>query len=208
MLFRIPKISGRVILKIRNSSAQPSSWCHARWKFGNWNCSILKRLHDIELRNCEEIYFLGNLSLKEGKNSVGLPVLILEFWWRHVKTKNSAYVSAPGHGPGQKEMSGMISSTVTQYCNKPFYSCLLSDPAYEWQRGCRLYGPRCFYHVNCVVVVLTSLYLHKKSKELCIKTKSPAASLPFIGWVTEPQLQNGLLRREDSFKNLRIEQWK
>ena len=33
--------------------------------------------------------FLGNLSLKEGKNSVGLPVLILEFWWRHVKTKNN-----------------------------------------------------------------------------------------------------------------------
>ena len=32
--------------------------------------------------------FLGNLSLKEGKNSVGLPVLILEFWWRHVQTKN------------------------------------------------------------------------------------------------------------------------
>ena len=72
--------------------------------------------------------------------------------------------------------------------NKPFYSCLLSDPAYEWQRGCRLYGPRCFYHVNCVVVMLTSLHLHKKSKELCIKTKSPAASLPFIGRVTEPQL--------------------
>ena len=21
--------------------------------------------------------------------------------------------------------------------NRPFYSCLLSDPAYEWQRGCR-----------------------------------------------------------------------
>ena len=44
-------------------------------------------MHDIELRNCEEIH-LGNLSLKEGKNSVGLPVLILEFWQRHVKTKN------------------------------------------------------------------------------------------------------------------------
>ena len=72
--------------------------------------------------------------------------------------------------------------------NKPFYSCLLSDPAYEWQRGCRLYGPRCFYHVNCVAVMLTSLHLHKKSKELCIKTKSPATSLPFIGRVTEPQL--------------------
>ena len=47
--------------------------------------------------------------------------------------------------------------------NKPFYSCLLSDTAYEWQRGSRLYGPRCFYHVNCVVVRLTSLHLHKKS---------------------------------------------
>ena len=33
--------------------------------------------------------FLGNLSLKEGKISVGLPVLILEFWCRHVKTKNT-----------------------------------------------------------------------------------------------------------------------
>ena len=36
---------------------------------------------------CRNI-FLGNLSLNEGKISVGLPVLILEFWWRHVKTKN------------------------------------------------------------------------------------------------------------------------
>ena len=35
---------------------------------------------------CRNI-FLGNLSLNEGKISVGLPVLILEFWWRHVKTK-------------------------------------------------------------------------------------------------------------------------
>ena len=37
---------------------------------------------------CRNI-FLGNLSLNEGNISVGLPVLILEFWWRHVKTKNS-----------------------------------------------------------------------------------------------------------------------
>ena len=36
---------------------------------------------------CRNI-FLGNLSLNEGKISVGLPVLILEFWWRHVKTKS------------------------------------------------------------------------------------------------------------------------
>ena len=42
-------------------------------------------------------------------------------------------------------------------------------------------------------MMLTSLHLHKKSKEVCIKTRSPAASLPFIGQVTKPQLQNGLL---------------
>ena len=29
-------------------------------------------MHDIELTNWEEIYFYGNLSLKEGENSVGL----------------------------------------------------------------------------------------------------------------------------------------
>ena len=39
-----------------------------------------------------------------------------------------------------------------------------------------------------VVVMLTSLHLHKKSKEVCIKTRSPAASLPFIGRVTQSQL--------------------
>ena len=32
-----------------------------------------------------------------------------------------------------------------------------------------------FYHVNRVVVMLTSLHLHTKSKEICIKTRSPAA---------------------------------
>ena len=32
--------------------------------------------------------FLGNLSLKEGKTFVGLPVLNSWILWRHVKTKN------------------------------------------------------------------------------------------------------------------------
>ena len=31
---------------------------------------------------------LGNLSLNEGKHSVGLAVLNFRIWWRHVKTKN------------------------------------------------------------------------------------------------------------------------
>ena len=41
---------------------------------------------------CRNI-FLGNLSLNEGKISVGLPVLILKFWWRHVKTKNIRFIT-------------------------------------------------------------------------------------------------------------------
>ena len=43
-------------------------------------------MHDIELRNCEEI-FLGNHSLNElqGKNSVG------NLMTCHVKTKNSMF---------------------------------------------------------------------------------------------------------------------
>ena len=64
------------------------------------------------------------------------------------------------------------------FFNKPFYSCLLSDPAYEWQRGCRLYGPRCFYHVNYVVVMRTSLHLHKNSKEVCITGSLAAIHRP------------------------------
>ena len=39
----------------------------------------------------KELYrniFLGNLSLNEGKISVGLPVLILEFWWRVTSREN------------------------------------------------------------------------------------------------------------------------
>ena len=68
-------------------------------------------MHDIELRNCEEIYFysVGNLSFKEGKNSVGLPGLILEFWWRHVKTKNSgqmAFCTNWSHGTKSTILDG------------------------------------------------------------------------------------------------------
>ena len=62
---------------------QPSSWCHARLKLfycqKNWRYRAKELWRDI---------FVGNLSLKDGKNSVGLPVLILEFWWRYVQTKN------------------------------------------------------------------------------------------------------------------------
>ena len=39
-------------------------------------------------------------------------------------------------------------------------------------------------HVNHVVLMLTSLHLHMKSRRVCIKTRSPRASLPLKGQVT------------------------
>ena len=37
-----------------------------------------------------------------------------------------------------------------------------------------------FYCANQVVLMLTSLYLHEKSREVCIKARSPPASLAFM----------------------------
>ena len=43
-----------------------------------------------------------------------------------------------------------------------------------------LYRPHCFYHVNRVVVMLTSLHLNKKIQEVSIKIRSPATSIAAI----------------------------
>ena len=88
-LFRMPKLSGRVILKIRNSSAQPSFLMSRTMKIRKLKLFYFQKNARYRAKELWRDIFLGNLSLKEGKNSVGLPVLILEFWWRHVKTKNS-----------------------------------------------------------------------------------------------------------------------
>ena len=40
-------------------------------------------------------------------------------------------------------------------------------------------------HVNHVVVMLTSLHLHMKSRRFCIKTRSLPASLPLKGQITK-----------------------
>ena len=39
--------------------------------------------------------------------------------------------------------------------------------------------------VNHVVLILTSLHLNEKSREVCIKVRSPPASLVFTGHVTK-----------------------
>ena len=77
-LFRMLKIAVRVILKMRNSSATaPMSRTMKIRKLKLFYFQKNARYRAKEL--CRNI-FLGNLSLNEGKISVGLPVLILEFW--------------------------------------------------------------------------------------------------------------------------------
>ena len=74
------KIAVRVILKVRNSSAiavPPMSRTMKIRKLKLFYFQKNARYRAKEL--CRNI-FLGNLSLNEGKISVGLPVLILEFW--------------------------------------------------------------------------------------------------------------------------------
>ena len=55
--------------------------------------------------------FLGNLSLNEGKNFVGLPVLNSRIWCRHVKTKNYGLLFADGRrNDGETTLCLSISS--------------------------------------------------------------------------------------------------
>ena len=42
-----------------------------------------------------------------------------------------------------------------------------------------------FFFANQVVLMLTSLHLHEKSREVCINTRSPLASLLYGGQSTE-----------------------
>ena len=88
--FRMLKIAGRVILKIRNSSATTILLMSRTMKIRKLKLFYCQKDARYRAKELWRDIFLGNLSLKEGKNSVGLPVLILEFWWRHVQTKNKS----------------------------------------------------------------------------------------------------------------------
>ena len=66
-------------LRFGTALSRPSSWCHARWKLGDWNCSIFKRKYDIELRNCEKTYFKVTFSWMKVKILQASRFWILEF---------------------------------------------------------------------------------------------------------------------------------
>ena len=79
-LFRKLKIAGRVILKTRNSSATTILLMSRTMKIRKLKLFYCQKNARYRAKESWRDIFLGNLSLKEGKNSVGLPVLILEFW--------------------------------------------------------------------------------------------------------------------------------
>ena len=79
-LFRMLKISGRVILKMRNSSATAVLLMSRTIKIRKLKLFYFQKNARQRAKELRRDIFLGNLSLKEGKNSAGFPVLILEFW--------------------------------------------------------------------------------------------------------------------------------
>ena len=65
--------------------------------------------------------------------------------------------------------------------NRPFYSCLLSGLWMTARLEVTLfwYRPHCLC-VNQVVLMLTSWHLNEKSRKVCIKARSPSASLALM----------------------------
>ena len=71
------------------------------------------------------------------------------------------------------------------HCNRPFYCCLLSVLVARLEVTLFWYRLHCFCHVNQVVLMLTGLHSHEKSREVCFSVRSIPTSLPFKGQVAE-----------------------
>ena len=88
-----------------------------------------------------------------------------------------------------REFHNRQSSVLITY--RPFYSCLLSDLAFEWQQG---WSWPCFDTDLTPFVVLIKLFLCKRADiymrkaEVGIKARSTPALLVFLGQVTKKQL--------------------
>ena len=65
------------------------SWCSVAWKHRNSKCSSIKTKVAIELKTSKGNVFWMFNKQKKAENSWALRFYILEYWWRHVKTKNS-----------------------------------------------------------------------------------------------------------------------
>jgi len=79
------------------------------------------------------------------------------------------------------ELLMLFSVLMVWKVNRPFYSCLLSDLAFECHQGWRW---PCFDKDLCFCCV-NQVCLPHKSRDVCVKAGTPPTSLPFGGRVTE-----------------------
>ena len=79
-LFRMLNIAVTVILKVRNSSATAVPPMSRTMNIRKLKLLYFQKNARYRAKELCRNIFLGNLSLNEGKISVGLPILILEFW--------------------------------------------------------------------------------------------------------------------------------
>ena len=82
------KITRRVIFKLRKSSVTAVFLMSRTMETRKLKLFYFQKEARHQAKKLWTDIFLGNLSLNEGKNFVGLPVLNSRIWWRHVETKN------------------------------------------------------------------------------------------------------------------------
>ena len=87
-LFRMLKITRRVIFKLRKSSVTAVFLMSRTMETRKLKLFYFQKEARHQAKKLWTDIFLGNLSLNEGKNFVGLPVLNSRIWWHHVETKN------------------------------------------------------------------------------------------------------------------------
>ena len=89
--------------------------------------------------------------------------------------------------------------------NRPFYSCVrsyLAMNASEAGGDLALIQTFKLSSCKCKLVCMRTTYLHNKSREVCIKTRSTPASLPVRGQVTLPTTVKWSIGRHESYYQL------
>ena len=110
-LFRMLKITRRVIFKIRKSSVTAVLLMSRTMETRKLKLFYFQKEARHRAKKLWTDIFLGNLSWNEGKNFVGLPVFNSRIWWRHVKTENIVK---------KKKRNRKFSLKLFQTISKPF----------------------------------------------------------------------------------------
>jgi len=143
-----------------------------------WQCSLLLML--VWFINCKEQLQLCLLAL--------FCLLERKIAWRLEAFDGSARITTL-----IRSNNLTFNNTANGYMNMIIYSFQLCIHNYQYCRPltvvCSVTWPQwrlhCFRCVNHVDIVLTSWHLNEKSREVCIKARSPPAPLTIIGQITK-----------------------